>query len=209
MDHGEDSACNSSHFNTAQDRGYLMEDGEQCGIENGKSEETDDVQNQSSSSHSTSGDAEELLGACAASGQERNERSQHNLCDEETKTLLSGTSTNVQTESTPWPSQDPIQDATSEATDDRSLMSALVADSSSDSYLGLDQHVAEARANREQRQREREEREQFGRDLERKGLIIREHKVRQRMDQKERVEPQQQEAPATAYSQYRYSGGVS
>ena len=101
-----------------------------------------------------------------------------------------------------------IQDATTEATDDRSFMSAVVGDSISDSCLGLDQHVAEARANREQLQREREEREQFGRELERKGLLIREQRVRQRMDQKERVEPQQQEAH-TADSQYTYSGVVS
>lgn len=186
----------------------MTEDGEQCGIESGKSQETDDVPNQSVSSHSTSDDAEELLGACAASGQERIERSQYNLCDEEMKTSLFGTSTNVQTESTPWPSQATIQDATTEATDDRSFMSAVVGDSISDSCLGLDQHVAEARANREQLQREREEREQFGRELERKGLLIREQRVRQRMDQKERVEPQQQEAH-TADSQYTYSGVVS
>ena len=175
-----------------------MEVGEQCDIENGKSEETDDVPNQSLSSDSTSDDAEELLGACAASGQERIERSQYNLCDEEMKTSLSGTSTNVQTEITPWPSQDTIQDVTT----------AVVGGSSSDSYLGLDQHVAEARANREQLQGEREEREQFRRELERKGLSIREQRVRQRMDQKERVEPQQQESH-TADSQYTYSGTVS
>ena len=104
----------------------MTEDGEQCGIESGKSQETDDVPNQSVSSHSTSDDSEELLGACAASGQERIERSQYNLCDEEMKTSLFGTSTNVQTESTPWPSQATIQDATTEATDDRSLILCLL-----------------------------------------------------------------------------------
>ena len=59
-------------------------------------------------------------------------------------------------------------------------------------------------------QREREEREQFKRELERKGLLIREQRVQQRMDQKERVEPyvQQQEAH-TADSQYAYSLAVS
>ena len=68
-------------------------------------------------------------------------------------------------------------------------------ESTGNSLLALEQHVAEACALVEQVDREREEREQFRREIERKEQMIREQRARERREREEREMPEAERWP--------------